>query len=448
MNVRELQQQRAALIGQARTMIDKADSEKRELTAEELVAYNATMSQIDKMSADIERRAKLDAQQADAGTFERRTGADPNIGLSPKEIRQYSIVRAINAIDAAKTGNPGALDAAGLEMEASRAVAKKLGREPRGFFVPYDWVARNREPRALTAGALTAGGYLVQTDVLAQDFIDVLRNRMFVQAAGATILTGLEGNILIPSKTAPSTAYWVAENSAPTVSQPVLGQVPLTPKTVGAYIDLSRRLIIQSSLDVEAMVRDDLARTLAVAIDLAALHGSGQSYQPKGVAAQSGIGAVYAGGAADNTTNANGHAPVWADIVNLESSVATANADLGALAYFVNAKTRGLLKQTPKIGTTYPVMIWGDGNTPLNGYPAFTTNQVSAALSKGTSSTLSGIFFGNWNDVVIGLWSGLDILVDPYTGSNAGTVRVVALQDCDINVRRVASFALCSDVVA
>ena len=281
---------------------------------------------------------------------------------------------------------------------------------------------------------------MVATDLLASNFIDLLRNRMVLQAAGATMLTGLVGNIAIPRQTGGATAYWVAENNSPTESQQAVDQVPMTPKTVGAYTDIARKLIMQSSVDVEAFVRRDLSTVQALAIDLAGLHGTGASNQPTGVAITSGIGSVVGG--------SDGAAPTWANIVSLETEVAQDNADLGSLGYITNAKVRGKLKSTNNVANTAE-MVWDARfpDTPLNGYRAPVSNQVRSDISKGNGTNLSAIFFGNWSDLLIGMWGALDILVDPYTGSTAGTVRVVALQDVDIAVRHAESFAAMLDAV-
>jgi HK97 family phage major capsid protein len=367
-----------------------------------------------------------------------RVETKPEIGLGEKELQKYSFLRALNAM--ANPKNQAIQDAAGLEIEASKAFADKVKREPRGLFVPNDVL---RHKRDLTVGTDSAGGYLVATNLLAANFIELLRNRMMTQVAGATVLRDLIGDVAIPKQSGGATAYWVAESGAPTESQQTVAQVGLAPKTVGAFTDISRKLLLQSSIDVENFVRMDLTRVLALAMDLAALHGTGSSNQPTGIAATSGIGAVTGG--------TNGAAPDWADIVNLETAVAQDNADIGRLAYMTNAKVRGKLKQTEKASNTAQ-FVWENTQIPgvgeLNGYPAFVTNQVSSALTKGTSSGVcSAIFFGNWADLIIGLWSGIDLLVDPYTGSSTGTVRVTAFQDGDIAVRHVESFAAMLDAL-
>ncbi|TXH48131.1 MAG: phage major capsid protein [Desulfurellales bacterium] len=423
----EWKQERAKLIAEARGLLDKAEGEKRDLSGEEDVQYKALLAQADKLQAQIEREERL--QQAE-GSLAANSRQAPSavIGMNAREVQQYSLVRAIWA--SVQNDWRGAE----LEREASVAVARQLRREPQGFFVPADWAQRD-----LLVGTNTAGGHTVATELLAQSFIDLLRNAMVVRAAGATILSGLVGNIAIPRQTGGATAYWVAENGAPTESQQAFDQVTMSPKTVGAFTDISRRLLMQSSLDVESFVRSDLATVLALAIDLASLHGTGSSNQPTGVAATSGIGSVAGG--------TNGLAPAWSHLVGLETEVAIDNADVNRLAYITNAKVRGKLKQVEKASNT-GLFLWADGAQPVNGYPAYISNQVSSALTKGSSSGVcSAIFFGNWADLIIGLWGGLDILVDPYTGSTAGTVRVVALQDVDIAVRHAESFAAMLDAL-
>jgi len=246
------------------------------------------------------------------------------------------------------------------------------------------------------------------------------------------------------SHTATTTGYWVAENGAPTEAQPTVGQVTLSPKTVAAWCDYSRRLTLQSSIDVEAFVRADLAANLAQMIQIAAINGSGSSNQPTGVLNAAGIGSVAGG--------TNGLAPDWTHIVGLETLVSVANANLGSLGYLTNAKVRGKLLTTQKFASTNGEPVWGEAQTAgegrLRGYAAYVTNAVPSDLTKGSSSGIcSAIAFGNWQDLLVGFWGGLDILVDPYSLSTTGGKRITAFQDCDIAVRRAASFAAMKDAL-
>ena len=354
-----------------------------------------------------------------------------DIGLDKRETKRYSMLRVLNAL--ANPGDAGAQRAAAFERECSEAAATKLGKQARGFMVPNEI-----QKRDLNTGTATAGGNLVATDLLAGSFIDALRNAMVINGLGTRMLTGLVGNIAIPRLSGTGTAYWVAENTAPTESDQTIAQVTLSPKTVGAFTDISRRLLLQSSLDVEAMVQNDLATILGLAIQQAAISGSGASNQPSGILTR--VTSSVIGGA-------NGAAPTWANMIALESDVAVANADIGTLAYLTNAKVRGKLKSTSKV-TGQNGFVWEQGDTPVNGYRTAVTNAVPSNLVKGTSGAVcSAIIYGNFADLVIGMWGALDLMVDPYTGSTAGTVRVVALQDVDVQLRNVVSFATMVDAL-
>lgn len=373
---------------------------------------------------------------------------DLSIGMSEKEVQSYSLLRMVRATLSAQSGDVRGMDAAGLELEASRAMAEKLGRNPKGFFVPWDVLITPVEQRGggirirndQRVADPTTGGYLVQTQLLAASFIDVLRNKMVTRQAGANVLTGLVGDIDIPKKTAGSTAYWLGEGSSPTKSTLNFGQIAARPRTVGAYLQLGRKFIKQTSMDAEMMARDDLASTLAIGVDAAGLHGKGSENQPRGIAYTTGIGSVIG--------DTNGAAPDFVDIVDLETAVAIDNADIGSLAYMTNSKVRGKLKKTLITSTYGEKHVWGEGPEPLNGYKAFVTNQVSSTLVKGSSGAVcSAIFFGNWSDLVYCFWGGLDVLVDPYTNSTNGDVLITAMQDVDVVVRRAESFAAMLDAL-
>ena len=447
MNIRELRQRRRTALEAARAIVAGAEGEDRGLTEEEQGEFDRLMGEAEGLEERINRAEGIEGRMSGlgdpAGGSRGPARPDPEIGLTAEDLANYSIVRAIRAAAANDWRE------AGFELEISRAVADRLDRDPQGFFVPAEWMRSalvpGAERRDLSVGVPSAGGYTVATDLLVSSFVDLLRNRMVVRAAGATVLGDLVGDIDIPKHTGASTMYWLGEGEDATESQPTLGQVALSPKTAGGYVDLTRRLLKQSSIDIEAFVRGDLSTTIALGIDLAALHGAGAGNEPKGVAATSGIGSVVGG--------TNGLAPTWAHVVELETDVSVANADVGSLAYITNAKVRGKLKTT-ETASGSGIFVWNTdtagrpGVGSLNGYPAFVSNQVSSTLDKGTSTGVcSAIFFGNWADLVIALWGVLDLLVDPYTLSKSGGVRVVAFQDIDIGLRNAASFSAMLDAL-
>lgn len=354
------------------------------------------------------------------------------IGLTRTEVQKFSFLRAMNFL--ANPHDAAARNAAGFEIECSRAASQKQGRAAQGIMVPFEVLRRD-----LTVGTATAGGHTVDTELRSQDFIELLRNAQVISGMGVQYLTGLVGNIAIPRQTGGASHYWVAESGAPSESNQAFDQVTMSPKTVGAMTDISRRLLLQSSLDVEGFVQRDLATVLGLALQSATITGGGAE-EPTGILGTGGIGSVAGG--------TNGLAPTWDHIVDLESAVSVANADVGSLAYLTNAKVRGKLKKTFVDGPGTGERVWQGGNTPLNGYRAAVTNAVPSNLDKGTSNDVcSAIIFGNWSDVIVGMWGGLDLLVDPYTQGSSGTVRIRVLQDVDIAIRHALSFAAMTDAL-
>lgn len=352
-----------------------------------------------------------------------------DIGLTPKETRRFSMVRALHAL--ANPGDVAARNAAAFEFECSNATAAKLGKSARGILIPFEV-----QKRDMNVGTPSAGGNLVATDLMSGDFITILRDAMVLNTLGVRYLSGLVGNIAIPKQTGSGSAYWVAEGQPPEESGAAIGQVAMSPKTVGAFTDISRKLLLQSSIDVESFVSTDLAMVLGLAIQRAAIAGGSAPNEPSGILAK--IAASVVGGV-------NGGAPNWDHVVDLETAVSVANADVGTLAYLTNAKVRGKLKKTFVDGPGTGERVWQKGSEPLNGYRAAVTNAVPSNITKGTGSNLSALIFGNFADLVIGMWGGLDLMVDPYTHSTTGTVRVTALQDVDVGVRNIESFATMED---
>jgi HK97 family phage major capsid protein len=405
-------------------------------------------------------RAEAIGQLTDSGRI--RVAESPEIGMSTKDIEKFSFCRALLAVS-----DPlNAAKYAPFEVECSRAAQdrrgdqRSKGREA-AITIPADVLSRGisitpdvsasvqrmfnaRQQRDLNIGTTTAGGNLVATELLGSSFIDLLRNAMVLDKLGITWLRDLVGNIAIPSATGAATGYWITEGNPPTESQQTIGQVALTPKTVGAYTDYTRKLLLQASLDVEAFIRADLANVVGQTIQLAAINGSGSAPEPYGILNTSGIGSV-AGGAA-------GLAPAYTHMVDLETAVGNANADVGSLGFLTNSKVRGILRKTQEFSSTNGKAVWTNGRErgmgDILGYDAYVTNSVPSNLVKGGSGAVcSAVIFGNFADLVIGMWGGLDLMLDPYALATSGGKRVIALQDVDINLRRVASFAAMKDAL-
>lgn len=339
-----------------------------------------------------------------------------DIGLTKKERSSFRLIRLAAAMDG---GLPNAARSAAFEIEACEAAAKTAEGETRGYRLPTD-IMDNWELRAAVSAGTTPNVQAV--DHLAGRFIDALRNASSVLQMGVTTLSGLEGNIEIPGGDVNTQAAWLAaEDANAAESNPTFRKVSLSVKDVAAYTDVTRRMMQQSTIDIEMYARNQLMRSLAEAIDLAGLSGSGAAGIPRGLKNTVGIGSVLFAGAN----------PTWGEVVDLETDVAVANALMGNTGYLGPVSMRGYFKQTLKAaGVSGYIMDSNDAG--LNGYRYGASNAVDAA----------DLYFGNWSDLLMGLWGSMDLDRDTAAKFLSGGVRLRGIQSVDFAVARVGSFSL------
>jgi HK97 family phage major capsid protein len=341
-------------------------------------------------------------------------GAAPSadIGLSDREVRQFSFLRAIRT--QLQPNDRAAFEEASFEREVSQAVAQRLGIAPKGMLIPHDVLSA----RTLTVGSPTSAGDLVFPDSRPESFIELLRKRNVLTGLGVQMLTGLTGPVAIPRQTGAATAYWVGEQVAATESEMAVDQVNLTPKTLSAWSRFSRQLMMQSSLDVESLVRTDLVTVMALEIARAALYGTGSSSQPQGLKFVTGI----------NTEDFGAAQPTYPELVSMETKIAADDADIGTMGYVTGATIYGGFKTTEKASGTAQFVLEPGGT--VNSYSVVRSNQVESG----------DVFMGVWNQMIIGMFGVLDLQVNPYSEDTAGNVRVVTHQSVDVAVRHPESF--------
>ena len=349
------------------------------------------------------------------------------IGMDEKEVEGYSLLRALNAL--ANPNDRRAQEAAGYEFEVSLEAQKRSGVQAQGILVPFDVLGRDMTVVAGTGSATVA------TDLLANNFINMLRNRSAVMQS-ATILTGLTGNISIPRQLTSSTIQNLAETEAMSTSDIEFGNLELAPRRAGGTVPYSKQLLAQSSLDIERLIQNDLMTQIALKIDWNALNADGTGNTPTGIRHTTGVGLVELG--------TDGGSPAWKDFVALETEISIDNADVDNMLYLLNAKGRGYVKTKPK--EAGQAIYIADGNM-INGYNYRVSNQVPSNLAKGTGTGLSNITFGNFADLIIAFWGGIDLIVDPYTRKKEGMVEITADQFYDVGVRRAESFAIIEDAI-
>ena len=333
------------------------------------------------------------------------------VDMSEKEQRNFSIVKAVQA---SATGD---WSKAGLEREVSNAIAARVGDSNGGFYLPTDMAWGSK--RDLTVGTNNQGGFLVGTDHMASSFIDALRANMVTMQAGGRMMTNLQGNVAIPKlATGTTNIGFVAEGAAPTEGQPVFAQVALSGKAIAGYVQITRNLLVQSDPSVEAMIQDDITQGIAVALDAAALAGTGSSNQPTGILATTGIGSV---------SFSSSGAPTFAEIVGVETAIVTDNAQADGMVMVTTPAMAGALKTTIKGGSGSGRFITEDGLA--NGYPVLATSSMTA----------NTVLLGDFSQLIVAQFGAIEVITDRDATTGIMNLGVHLL--ADIGVRRAESFS-------
>lgn len=382
----------------------------------------------DKVDAAIDSGATVAKFQRDvldnmgSDQAEATRSKDAEIGMTQKEIGNYSLMRAIRFLS--NPTDKRAREAAKFEIEISQTAEQTLNRSAKGLLIPGDVLSSQNFVRGQSVGDANKGAALVATDHMDSSFIGLLRKRAALTRLGVRTLTGLVGNVDIPRQTGGATAYWVGEGGGPTDSDMTLDNLTLGPKTLAGAVPITRRALIQASPDIEALVRDDLINIIALEIDRVGINGDVDADAPDGLL----------DGAVNDVDFATAGAPTWAEVVQMESEIGADDADVDGMKYLFNAAMRGHFKSTPKVAGTAEFMMNGN---EVNGYQSVVSNNSPAA----------GLLFGNWQDFIIGMWSGLDLTVDTATLAASGGIVLRAFQDLDFGQRHVESFAYGRDYV-
>lgn len=385
---------------------------------------------------------------------------DP-IELSERENRQFSMARAILHASGGAIEEARGMDF-GFERELMQEAQKRtpFTAGKGGTLIPLTTIKGRANVDSATS---TTGGPFKFTQP--GDFIELLRNATSVLRAGATVLAGLTGPVTFPKQNAAATGTWVGENPGSDMSRSNLTTttVSLAFKTIQSASAVSRQALFSAAsgnYDLEQIIRNDMARVIALAIDLGALNGSGSANQPLGLLQDTNVGTAP-------TLGTNGGTMAWGNWVDLETAVGDANA-MGRLAYLTNTKQRGIAKKSAVLGNTAgAVPIWGgvipgySGAGPgsvsspisadgvVNGYPALASNQVPRNLTKGTATTVcSAVIFGAFEHLLVGMFgAGFEILIDPYTLKLQNMIDITAWNFVDVANRYPVAFATLKDAL-
>jgi len=409
MSLAQIRETRAAKVANMRTMLNLAETEKRSLNANE-------QSQFDALKTEIQSLEQQEARAQWLDDAERRSLGSP---VGDKSLN--ALHREVNVLDVIRAQMEGR-SLSGAALESHQESERRTGRKAQGVFVPLAAL----ESRA--ANTTTTAPELIATNNRADLYIEPFRNALLARRLGVRVLAGLTGNVSIPKYATGNSAGWVAENAALTASNAMtFDSVTLTPKHAGGVTEMSRQLIQQGSPDIEQLVRGDLSYLLAQAIDSALILGGGTN-EPVGVLSTVGI------------QTANLATLSWANVLAMLQKLDISNASAANIvaSMKVKAKLQGTLKATGIAG-----YLMESGR--VADLPAYFSNQVA---EKAGAPATGRLIAGDWSQVMVGIWSEIDILVNPFaeTAYNKGNVLVRAMSTVDIAVRHPEAFVVADDI--
>lgn len=403
--------------------IIELQQEKKELQARENEIL-ATIRKESRMMTDTETKdmGEIQARKTEINSeiAERHHSAATAKGAPVAAAEKFSLRRAL--LNAAR--GAGQHDAELQVMERAAEMHRKSGCDDLAgqIHIPL-------EQRALfTAATEAATGVVVDEEKM--EMLLPLEANLVLSKAGARLMTGLQGNIYFP-KFSGVEVYWEEENATAKDAGGSFSKGSVfTPKRLTATAKFSKQLLIQDSVGVEALIRQSIAQAMAQKIEQTAF-----SKEMLSAAAPTGI--FY-----NKEVDVEG-AMSWANVVGLETKMASQNALFGNLAYIMRPELFGVAKTKVKDASGAGGFVFdgsGNGSGILNGYKAVATTNMATGLGDGSDE--HGIVFGNWADFFLGQWGALDLVVDPYSGKNESILEVTITMWANMGVIRPESFAV------
>ena len=384
MNSIELIDNKEQLQLKAQNIINQGKHESRKLTTDEEREYNVLCKQI----ADTENEIRqLNQKLNKKETMKKET---------------FSLLKAVRAI-----ANNQQLDERSQQVvNAGIAEMRKSGQSYSGqIILPV-------EERADVQATVADHGQ----EIVAEDKLNILaplRDKLVLSAAGANFMTGLVGNVSIPTYSG-STVGWAGEVAAAKDGAGTFGEVELSPKRLTAYVDISKQFLIQDSVSAEALLRKDIVDALSNKLEATILGAvAGDATKPAG---------LFAGVTADTA------AITFADILKMEQTLEEKNVG-GNIKFIASPAAKAVLRTTAVGGTKSDLRMLMEGNE-IDGISTLVTNGM----------TSKGLILGNFNDLVIGQWGGIDLTVDPYTQAANGKIRLVVNAYFDAKPKSADSF--------
>lgn len=415
-------------------LVNKAETEKRELSADETTILRNIQSEVEAFENQIK-----DAELREKFAKKSVEGKKSNDGMNAeeREMSNFSMTKFFNSIN---RNEP----ITGLEREIldeGVTEARSLGASSNGHYINLK--ALNAiQKRAMSAGSASAGGNFVQTDKMG--FFDVLRSNRVLDKVGAEWEMGMVPNVDYTGFSTGWTFADAAENATAADADAVTVNRSVSPKRIAGKILLSNQLMIQDPT-MDAKLLQSLQNALYPYVEGKVLTGTGTSNAMTGITANATAATLALG--------TNGGAPSLTYIQNMRKTLLNGNVDASKIFWLINPNTEALLMATPvDTGSGAMLIPYGsyfNGATGfINNIPYLVTSNLPNNLTKGTSSSnCSAVIAGDFSNLKVCQWGGLDIVIDPYTAAAEGQTRIICNTYWDTTIKRAGTIVKTLDLI-
>lgn len=419
-----LKQQRAAVLRAQQVIVDKAKSENREFSAEEQAELEAKDQEVENLDAEIATAERNEAREARIASLNsRNVGTGFSAEETPEQREVGKIAKRFSFLKAARAvANGEKLEGVEAEMNEeaireAKTLNLKFNTTDRAFSIPSTMVRATGQ--TVTEDDGDFGGQLVGKEIRP---VDGFIPRLVLEEAGASFLQGLVGDVALP-KFSDYEYNWLSEREAIVLDAAEIDGPILKPKRAGAGVGISLQLLAQESVGIENMIYNKLRFAAKLALEKAAINGNGVK-APLGLLSTTGIKLAAA------TTAA---APKWADIVELWALLESENVNAANATYILNSKLAGALRTIAKdAGSGRFLMedklIDGENTIISNIVPALSGNEV--------------LIYGDFSEMYVGQWGGVNFVADPYTGAGSGEVKIFSNLYADVQIANPEAFAV------
>ena len=425
-------EERAEKLNRIAALSEVTKAENRNWTADELSEFNTLETEVralntEKVTFEAQERASLHAASSVAGASVQGKVSDKDA----KDISKYSLRKALLSL----TDRNSRLEGIELEMhQEADAEMRAFGKSVSGAGIAIPTIAMGSiyQKRDITV-ATGNGSFTVEDGVLG--YVEALREKSLALQLGAEYLAGLTGNFDMSRENAVYTPSFKTENGTATETNPTYARAVFSPKRLTGFIDVSKQLLIQSAVGIEARLRNQLLLGHAEALDKVAFNGSSASDEPVGILNDANVGILAIG--------TNGGAITKVLTEQLVQALEEAKGMTDNTVWVVSPILKRILKNLSKDSGSGQY-VWM--NNSIDGIAAYATTHVPKNIAKGEGTNLTAAILADFSNMMYGQWGGTEIIVDPYTQALSGLVRFIPCQYVDFNTIQPGRVQVIKDI--